>query len=364
MIVKKSISLLTNMFNEETQLFSFSTTLKNGQYVNDFSHTGKYRYSVNVFVALQKLEQFYKIPWDLEQLIEMYISQHLSRDLNVANRGLFLHLLSLRNHKSSEEVYEWLEPKLKVKSKALKYNLQDISWALIGVTTYASQYSNHKALALARKILGYLLEDFINATTLVPKFNQSIRGRFVSFGGIAYFLMALERFAQTFDDDATRNLFKRALGQILKLQGLNGEWPWFIDSSTSKVMDWYQIYSVHQDSMAMLFLLPALDLGVEGAKEAIRKSYLWLFGNNELNKSLILKEPFFIYRSIRRSENFEREKRFLRSIKNCIFNKQAKRVSSQKLSINAECRSYHLGWILYAWSGRTGFNEFTELKLL
>ena len=129
-------------------------------------------------------------------------------------------------------------------------------------------------------------------------------------------------------------------------------------------MDWYQIYSVHQDSMAMLFLLPALELGVEGAKEAIRKSYLWLFGNNELNKFLILKEPFFIYRSIKRRENFEREKRFLRSIKNSAFNKQAKSVSPQKLSINTECRSYHLGWILYAWSGRTGFNEFTELKLL
>ncbi len=129
-------------------------------------------------------------------------------------------------------------------------------------------------------------------------------------------------------------------------------------------MDWYQVYSVHQDSMAMLFLLPAFDSGVEGAKDAICKSYKWLFGNNQLQKAIIQQNPFFIYRSIKQKQFAERPVRIIKSVTNKIMGRNANLVNPQCLEINEECRSYHIGWIIYAWAGRNDFTEFTELRLL
>lgn len=363
-LIANSISLLERMYDEKTQLFSFSTTLNDGKYINDFLDIGRFRYTVNVIAAFQKAQNYYKIPWDLDQLIETYVTKHLPHDLDVANRGLLLHILTLQKHAASKELYHWLVKKLGSKSRALKYPLQHLAWSSIGLTTYANKYRDEATINFARKVLNYLYQDLMNQTTLIPKYNQSSRGIFVSFGYIAYFLKAIHHFAATFNDSSIKAIFKEAVKRVLALQGENGEWPWFINSSTGKILDWYQIYSVHQDSMAMLFLLPAFDMGVEGAEEAICRSYRWLFGNNELNKYLILKEPLFIYRSIKRKESFEKEMRSLRTIKNSIFNKQAKRVPSQKLIIDKVCRSYHLGWILYVWSDRADFNEFTELELL
>lgn len=57
----------------------------------------------------------------------------------------------------------------------------------------------------------------------------------------------------------------------------------------------------------MLFLFPALNLGIIEAKRAIMKSYQWLFGTNEVGEKMIVDKPFFIYRSIRKKGKYERE---------------------------------------------------------
>ncbi len=363
-LLDKSVCLLENMYDERTQLFSFSTCLEEGKYINDFNNQTKYRYTVNVFAGLQKLQRFSKIPWDLEKVIDNYLSTHLVKDDNVGNRGLLLHILSGEKHEKAKEIYAWLDNMLKDRSKALKNPIQDIAWACIGITTYAKKYEDKKTLDFALNVLNYLHHDLMNETTLLPKHELSLRGNFVSFGGITYFLMALTHYARTFNDNSIKTLFDESVKRVLLLQGKNGEWPWFIDSSTGNVMDWYQTYSVHQDSMAMLFLLPAFDSGVEGTEDAICKSYKWLFGNNQLQKAIMNQDPFFIYRSIKQNQFAERPMRIIKSVTNKIMRRNANLKDPQSLVINKECRSYHIGWIIYAWAGRNDFAEFTDLRLL
>jgi hypothetical protein len=77
---------------------------------------------------------------------------------------------------------------------------------------------------------------------------------------------------------------------------------------------------------------------------------------------MVTPEPFFIYRSIRRKGPFEIRKRYVRSLLLSLSRKEGERAHPSSLEINRECRSYHLGWILFVWSGRRDFEEFTDLK--
>jgi hypothetical protein len=79
---------------------------------------------------------------------------------------------------------------------------------------------------------------------------------------------------------------------------------------------------------------------------------------------MILDNPFFIYRSIRQKTTFERAQRYFRALGSHILNRRAEPLPASCLEINRECRSYHIGWLLFAWAGRRGFEEFTELRLL
>jgi hypothetical protein len=126
-----------------------------------------------------------------------------------------------------------------------------------------------------------------------------------------------------------------------------------IDVRSGRPFDVYPVFSVHQDSMAMLFLLPSLDDGPGGAADAARRSLAWCFGENELGETFYRSEPcFFAYRSIERVERVPRLRRYLRGVARRPDAPSAS-FASANVQVNRECRSYHLGWFLYVWSSRT-----------
>ena len=119
-----------------------------------------------------------------------------------------------------------------------------------------------------------------------------------------------------------------------------------IDVATGSAFDLYPVFAVHQDSMAMLFLLPALADGDARAAAAIDTSLAWTSGANDLHIAMTTREPSFLaYRSIERREAMPKLRRYGRF----ALRQAADPVSSQRLRLNPECRSYHLGWVLYAW---------------
>ena len=78
---------------------------------------------------------------------------------------------------------------------------------------------------------------------------------------------------------------------MLELQGPRGEWPWMISVRTGIPLDFYPVFGVHQDSMAMLFLLPALDDGLVDVESAIDASLAWSLGDNELGEPMYGRDP-------------------------------------------------------------------------
>lgn len=359
-LVRQSLGLLQRMYDEQSHLFSFSTRVLDGRLVNDFEHSGRYRYTVNVMAGLARFEACHGPSMELDKILDAYLECHLINDPGLGNRGLLLHVLAEREHPAATRLYTWLAGQLEQRIAARGRSVQELAWVALGLTSFAARFQQAAAAGLAGKLIRHLRDAHMHPRTLLPKHDQSLRGDFVSFGGLTYFLMALAHYAVLMDDSAIRALFCRAVSMALSLQGEDGAWPWFLDVKRGKISDWYPIFSVHQDAMAPLFLFPALAMKVAGAEAAIEKSYRWLLGANPLGVPFMSRTPFFIYRSLGAAHWGERPLRLMRGFTARVLGTSARQAAPDRLSINRECRSYHLGWLLYAWSGRSDFTEFSE----
>ena len=54
------------------------------------------------------------------------------------------------------------------------------------------------------------------------------------------------------------------------------------------VVDFYEVYSVHQYGMAPAFLRFAERLGVPEARDALTKGFRWVFGENQMHRSMLI----------------------------------------------------------------------------
>ncbi|MGH9823372.1 MAG: hypothetical protein ACREDR_08985, partial [Blastocatellia bacterium] len=141
------------------------------------------------------------------------------------------------------------------------------------------------------------------------------------------------------------------------------EWPWFFAPGRGTVVDFYEVYAVHQHGMAPAILHHAIRHGVRGAREALVKGFIWLFGDNELGRTMLRPELHLFYRSQRRSSiSASRAARGLRALTNAALNRNDEigtaRGAGRTLSL--EVRSYELGWILWSFGGRRDFPELTD----
>jgi hypothetical protein len=85
--------------------------------------------------------------------------------------------------------------------------------------------------------------------------------------------------------------------------------------------------------------------------DAIRRSVVWVDGENELGEPMWIDEPPLLWRSVRRDESLRPQRRFLRATARSLAHRPGAFASARAV-INRECRSYHPGWILYVWAGR------------
>lgn len=362
LLLEKCLNLIQNMFDEKRCIFSYSTSIKDNSYINDFNNPLIYRYSINSFLGILKYNKHSNVKY-FENEFDKFINLHYKSISNLGDKGLLLYALSISKHDFAKKILNEL---LKLpKKNLLNLNLQEISWLILGLVKYLEYFKNENVIEDLLRYFSILNTNYLNRDTLLPyhehKFN--LRKNFVSFGGIVYFLKSLYEYSNILDDPYSRIIFKELVEKVIKLQGYDGSWGWFYYINNPKVVDYFQIYSVHQDSMALLFLIPAEKLNIEYSKDAIKKSVNWLFGDNILNQNMINEQPFFIFRSIRRKKILnEKIERILRAYKNSILNKNDNLLKAKFLEINKECRSYHIGWIIYVWSDYHNFKEFLQIQ--
>ncbi len=243
----------------------------------------------------------------------------------------------------------------------LRSTAQDIGMLASGLTAMAlGEGGRWRAAA---ETLAVLLRERYRHPGSHIFYNQGsgYRRRFSSFASQVYAMLALYQFGEAFACDWAVELADQAAARIIALQGPRGEWGWFYYAPRARVVDFYEVYSVHQHGMAPAFLHHAVARGVPGARAALVKGFCWLFGDNEMGVSMLRPGERMFYRSqARAGELGSTRPRAGRSAVNAALGRGDAAANHRRLVLRRECRSYELGWILWSFGGRDDYAELTE----
>jgi hypothetical protein len=347
-----SVDNLLESWEPRLALFPFSSRLEVSGIQNFYANPIAVRYTINSLLGLAEAARsrsFGVSEDEVDNLTHSFLANE-RRIVLPADHGLatILRCAVVASTASVEGNVRTLRALLQEKPSAL--TMQDVAWILWGACV-AAREGTRGALDVASAALAFIRSELTQPETGLPQHTTArYRRHLVSFGSLVYFLRAIYEAAVTLGDADAMQLFERGVDKALALQGPDGEWPWMLDNRTGGMVDPYPVFTVHQDSMAMLFLHPAENCGLARSSDAIERSVAWIFGANELGVQMFAERPFFAYRSIERDESLSRLRRYARSMR-------PRRTRSKSWPLagvrrNFECRSYHLGWLLYVWSRR------------
>jgi hypothetical protein len=195
-----------------------------------------------------------------------------------------------------------------------------------------------------------------------------LHGRLTSFASQVYPIHGLSDYERVVGIESTEA--RRAAETIVGAQGPLGQWWWIYHQRTGAVIEAYPVYSVHQDAMAFIALLPVYALGGDDHRPALWRGLEWLLGGNELQTPLVDWEHRFVFRAIQRvgsdpdrfggMSGMSHARVVGASMGMCPG--RAEQTDPDGLEILRECRSYHLGWLLYACSLITKAQEEADAR--
>ena len=85
---------------------------------------------------------------------------------------------------------------------------------------------------------------------------------------------------------------------------------------------------------------------------------MWIYGENQMRRSMLWPKEGLICRShVRKGELLSKKKRVLRAITNAATGGGQGLIAPSQLELRLECRSYHLGWVLWAFGQRDDLPE-------
>ena len=193
---------------------------------------------------------------------------------------------------------------------------------------------------------------------------RGLRHWFGSFATQTYLTLACYTYGDFAGDPRAIEMANSAVRKLIALQGPNGEWPWFFHVPSGTVVDFYEIYSVHQYGMAPAFLEHAERHGVPGARDALIKGFKWVLGENRLRQPMLVPELHMSIRSQVRELGVQNKiLRLMRAICNGLLHRAASPSDPTSVKLRLECRSYELGWILWSFGQRSDLSELTHHRL-
>jgi hypothetical protein len=235
---------------------------------------------------------------------------------------------------------------------ALNRSTMELAWFLTGLSeASATEFNSPKVLELTRQSYEMVLENrgesgiFAHLGRGYSPVNIA-RKVIGSFADQVYPTYAFARYSQAFGDKRAAQLALETASAICNLQGPLGQWWWHYSAKTGVVGQHYPVFSVHQDAMAPMALLAVSKLTGTNFTHQINKGLEWIYGNNELNTSLVDRERGIIWRNIYGN----RYKCYFNEVLGLTRHGYRVRQNSRDLAITFEDRPYHCGWVLFAFA--------------
>ncbi|MDE5442476.1 hypothetical protein GWG65_13655 [Bradyrhizobium sp. CSA207] len=240
------------------------------------------------------------------------------------------------------------------------FRAQDLGMLLTGVVAQ-SRAGENEWVRYAKPLYRFLKERFHSESGLFFDAPFGFRRRFSSFATQTYLSIACYQYGEFAGDASALVMADTCVRNLIALQGSQGEWPWFFDAQSGRVIDFYEIYSVHQYGMAPALLEWAERFGRRGSRDALVKGFNWVFGHNQLCRVMLVPELNLTLRSqVRKGELTTKAPRVMRALKNAWLGNGARLIDDADVEVRLECRSYELGWILWSFGRRTDLPELTH----
>ena len=186
---------------------------------------------------------------------------------------------------------------------------------------------------------------------------RRLRRQLGFFDNQVYGIQSAVDYHRAFHDPASLAMAERCVDTILRAQGPLGQWAWHYLVRTGAVVDRYPVYSVHQHGMGPMALQALAEVTGHSHDEALERSVAWVFGENELRCPMIDPDAGVIWRSIRRRTARGKLIHVFKLLSLVGLQGVGDRLGGVvnvpgQLEIDAECRSYELGWLLAAFVRR------------
>jgi hypothetical protein len=260
-----------------------------------------------------------------------------------------------------EQVNRRLKQILSDQARWNSFRAQDLGMLLTGVVAQAKAGEREWA-CFAEPLYRFLRERFGSDSGLFFDAPFGFRRRFASFATETYLSLACYHYGEFAGDASALVMADKCVRNLMALQGPQGEWPWFFDALNGRVLDFYEVYSVHQYGMAPALLEWAERYERRGARDALTKGFNWVLGQNQLARTMLVPELNLTIRSqVRERELKTKAPRVLRALKNAWLGAgQETLIDSARVGVRLECRSYELGWILWSFGRRTDLRTLSH----
>jgi hypothetical protein len=228
----------------------------------------------------------------------------------------------------------------------------ELAWAVTGLIEAGTRAELGGAEAILAHCRDQLITDRRPRGGLVTHAARGRGRRLARFDDQIFSILAMSQLARIRDDEPARKAARSVGDLLLDNQMADGGWPWIYDAIRGIVVDPYELYSVHQDSVAMIGLHGLTEAtGEQRYREVAAQSLDWSYGNNELGLQMLDREAEMLYRSIGRKRQRRRSRR-VRNTAAAYLRAGPRPASPDELEVDRSMRPDHLGWLLEAWAGR------------
>ncbi len=351
---------LEKMHFPNENVFSASFCNINNRMQNLRNPSMEYKYSMNTFMGLYKAQLAgYEVPFDIQSDFHKLSKNVKEPYVQAEDVAATVWTAGSIGMQIPAPALSELESIMQDDAFLKSATSQTMSWLIFALLAAHGDYIKY-----AHKLVQYMSARYMDKETHLVRHKPSgFRSDWSSFAASCYTAYVFLYYAKICSNERVHNLGIKIARKLVELQGAQGQWPWYYYVPGGVVADYYQVYSVHQEAMAPLFLLEAIDQGYDEFRKPLIKGFKWILGENELGQSMVSTEHSLIWRSVVRNSQMEKCVRFARGLASKFFGYKSKPVSNDSLYINRECRSYELGWALWAFAGRTDFDELLNHQI-